>query len=186
MLALCCAGLSVVIVAELGPGLNLTGQQDQAGRVPARLAVPTLTEETFALPPLEEFSEVVERPLFSTDRRPFEPPPPKAAAEQSRKTPRAPVPPPQLSLVGVVITPQHRSALLWDEKQSTFVRAKPGMEVSGWELANVAADGVILRKGETKHSIELKVDKTSKPRYAKGSKNTDSKKSRKSRNYRKK
>jgi len=106
----------------------------------------------FAFPPLEEFSEIVERPLFNDTRRPFEPPSPETVAASP---PPPPAPPPRITLLGVVVTPETRSALLLDELRHQFIRASVGMSVSGWELSEVSPDGVTLRQGQMTRQLDL-------------------------------
>jgi hypothetical protein len=116
--------------------------------------VTSLAGKPAPFPPLQEFSEIVERPLFDGSRRPFEPPEPTA---QTAVTPRPPppTPPPRITLIGVVITPQSRSALLLDELRRELIRASVGTSVSGWELSEVSPEGVVLRQGQRTHRLDL-------------------------------
>lgn len=84
------------------------------------------------------FQAIVERPLFSQSRRPT---PPKVAVEEP-KTQAAPAPPPPplaATLIGIIISPDVKSAVvrLSSGKSVTVVE---GGSIEGWELHRVAPD----------------------------------------------
>jgi hypothetical protein len=99
------------------------------------------------LAPVTTFAAIAQRPLFLPSRRPEpEAPPPIAAA----KPPAQPATPPALSatLVGVLVSPAGRSALLRlaDGKTATVPE---GGTVAGWTLKQVSPDHVLFVSGST-------------------------------------
>lgn len=100
----------------------------------------------FALPPLDAYSEIVERPLFISSRRPPEEP---EVVEQKQ--------PGEVSftLLGVAVTPERNLALLQIDGAGKVARMEVGEEVNGWQLEAVHADGIVLRKNETIKNVPL-------------------------------
>lgn len=93
---------------------------------------------------LAGFPETLARPLFNPERRPPEPEKPArpekpAPAVDSR---------PQVQLVGVVITPESREALLRWRGQSKLLRIAQHEAVEGWELTRVDDQRITLKKND--------------------------------------
>jgi hypothetical protein len=103
--------------------------------------------------PLEDFSEIVRRPLFIAGRRPPEAPA-EAAVETAAMEPAEQAPPPDFRLLGVALGSGSRQALLQPAGQpGQWI--KVGGEVGGWVLKSVSADGVVLNSGERTHEVRL-------------------------------
>ena len=110
------------------------------------------------VPELALLTETVDRPLFSPDRRPPEPP---AGAEQ---VPEAAVaastsPAPTLTLSAVIIEPGSRLALLKAASSVTLVRKREGESLEGWTVTEIRPDGVTLTRGENRHELVLRTFK---------------------------
>jgi hypothetical protein len=145
--------LAGLILLELRVGPPTIGSAAPAPP-PVIADVTSLGATLFPVRPLDEFWEIVERPLFDETRRPYEPP--EQATQGVATPPPAPAtPPPRVVLLGMVITPDSRSALLWDELKRESIRASVGTSVSGWELTEITLEGVTLRQGTSTHKIEL-------------------------------
>lgn len=120
--------------------------------------------EPFQLPPLEQYGEVMTRPLFIATRRPELPPeetapePPPAGPEQT------------FVLLGVMMTPETTMVLLRPEAPNArTARIKPGETIGEWRLETVSADRVVLRKGEATQELPLARPRTPPgPRAARG------------------
>jgi hypothetical protein len=94
--------------------------------------VPKMPSRTLA----SNFEAIVERPLFSQTRKPAPPKPPPAAAEIKQEPP----PPPLAgTLLGIVISPSVRSAVVRLTGGKTVTVAE-GEFVDGWELKRVMPD----------------------------------------------
>lgn len=107
--------------------------------------------EQFMPPPLDNYSEMVERPLFWASRRP-----PAAAAESAPETvaENEPVSPPQgYRLTGVVISEGQPLALL--SKGQDVLRLREGEALDGWEIAEITPREIILRNDEHRLAWEL-------------------------------
>jgi len=109
--------------------------------------------EQFTIGGIEQYRETVERPLFSSTRRP--PPPPKPA-------PPAPVvveePEPEdernYTLMGVMLTPEATMALLKDD-MGNISRLRIGEKIDDWKLEQVNPDNVVLRQGARVRDLPL-------------------------------
>lgn len=122
---------------------------DAAKRPPELPAV--VPVQPFQLPPLDEYGEVVARPLFIATRRP-EPPVPEEAPPESP----APAPEKGPMLLGVVIAPDLKAALLRpEEPNAKTARVKLGEMVGEWRLEAVFPNRVVVRKGGVTQELAL-------------------------------
>ena len=96
----------------------------------------------FALPPLEEFNAVVERPLFTPDRRPPQNAPaaeaPAANVDQGGSEQ-------QVVLVGTAMDQGNRTvAILNDVSQGIQFRVRVGDQVGGWTIKAIKPRTIVL------------------------------------------
>ncbi len=114
---------------------------------PAAAVEPLPPEPSFSMPPIEDFAESVERPIFLATRRPRAGPAPE----------EAPPAPTALSFVleGVVITSARRWALLRPEGGGDIIRLAEGDQVGGWQVIAIHPDKVSLRRDEVETGLEL-------------------------------
>lgn len=118
----------------------------------AKRAGPTLsvvTQESPVMAPVQEFSEIDERPLFSPLRKP-----PKEAAPANVAL-QAPPPVLDLGLVGIVIGPNDRFAILKVSTSPGIHDVRIGEEIGGWKLVKLDADRMVLRAGERDLEMRL-------------------------------
>lgn len=127
---------------------------------PAAEATPA-SLEPYALPPLERFAAVVERPLFSPTRR--MPPIPEPSAEPQTE-PVAEAPPeigpsgpaePDLRFFGTVSQAGQAAALVTFPATNAVARLKPGDHVDEWEVLDVARNRLVLGAGEERRTFEI-------------------------------
>jgi hypothetical protein len=109
---------------------------------------PLPPEPSFAIGPLEHFSEIVERPIFSQGRRLPEVAPATVADPEVASL--------DFVLEGVVITPGQRLALFRPETGGQPVRVPEGGKVRGWAVVAVQPYSVTIRRGEEEATLELK------------------------------
>lgn len=139
-----CIALASVIYLELnreppvGDGVTVANPSSAAEDAPPPPAA-------FSLPPLAAYSVIVERPLFSTQRRP---------PVKEEETPEA-IPPPRLILTGVLISGDGRLVLLRRVGSKTIIRASEGDEIEGWRIEIITADRVVLRYGDAVEEVTL-------------------------------
>jgi hypothetical protein len=142
-LAVTCCCLVVVVALEA----HAPADDSMAIAAPA-LAVSTATTAatppTFTLPPLDNFSAVAERPLFSPDRQPSAQPGPAGTGAWST-----------LTLAGVIVTPDARQALIAHGQPKSIVHLREGQSVDGWTLRSIAADRVVVANGHEQHELRL-------------------------------
>jgi len=116
----------------------------------ARSALPP--EPGFTPPPYESFAEAAERPLFAPSRRP--PADTEAAIAEAS---------PQMlefgfELVGVLISPQERLALVRQGGVPDLQRVGVGRSLNGWLVEAIEPDRVVFRAGETVRELMLRDD----------------------------
>lgn len=115
------------------------------------------TPEIPALPPaprheaarLAAYKVVVERPLFTTSRRPPAPPETRPAA------PHTPVPPPDVVVVGIVAGPSVRVALIREKKATILQHVAEGDLIDGWTIDTIQPHRVVLRQHGETHEVPI-------------------------------
>lgn len=102
---------------------------------------------------LKTLTETIERPLFSSSRRP----PTKVATPVKRRPP-----PPRkqtkrntFRLLGVVGGGLHRIALLKDQRDGRHFRVEPGDQIDGWQVDHVGPAEVVLSHLRQKVTLSL-------------------------------
>lgn len=96
-----------------------------------------------SLSPLDAYTETLERPLFSMNRRPEDANASAASAANA------------FILTGVVITPTRREALLLPQRGKDVLRGKLGDWVNGWKLETIEPERVTLRRGTRQMDLVL-------------------------------
>jgi hypothetical protein len=139
-----CSGLAGVITVELSsPSLAVpeaSSQQSAAARAKGSNDGPT----PFSLPPLQSFSSITDRPLFSQSRRPS----PQGADDSLG-------PWSSFVLAGIIISPASREALILHGKPPTIVHVQEGQDLDGWLITSILPDRVVVRGGTTEHELRL-------------------------------
>ena len=116
--------------------------------------------------PLSALTATRERPLFSASRRPpalavqtAAPPPPQDPA------PAAPAPQegPALKLIGTIVSPATRIAVVRDSATQAVTRLRVGEGTSGWRVKTVNLRSIVVEKGEQSAILGLP-----EPRVASG------------------
>lgn len=120
-------------------------------------------EIQYVAPDISEFDEVINRPLFFADRKPYvyvAPEKPIKPSRQKKKT--IPKKTEQYSLNAVIITPERQLAIIQSGRGKTLQRLSLGEEIEGWTLETIEPRSVLLKKGNETKSLELEI-KISKP-----------------------
>jgi hypothetical protein len=138
-----CTLLAIVLTLELLPGRKAadSARASQPGKKPA---VNLSRHDDFILPPLQQFREIVDRPLFVQTRRP-------AAVDKSASAvagqPDASLN--QISLSAVIVSSTQRIALFRNTQDKKTIRVEEGKPLQGWLLKEVLAESVTLaREGQ--------------------------------------
>ncbi len=141
--------LSLLMVAEW---LYLRHQRQQsvatASTGPAPPPESELVPDRFSLPPLSQYPQTVERPLFMETRRPN--PPVSATATPKLEA----APPVNFKLMGVLATPEGKMVLIADAK-GKYRRLKTKDAYEGWEIADIQSDRVVLEQAGFTEDLKL-------------------------------
>jgi general secretion pathway protein N len=113
--------------------------------------------EEIALFPLDNYEEIVTRPLFRPSRRP--PDPEEAEAKSQQEISKAQ----QLqihikdlfALNGVVVTDKKAVALLQDIKNNKSLRVSEGEKLEGWQIKQISPDSVLFSNNGRSEALEL-------------------------------
>jgi len=98
----------------------------------------------FTLPPLASFAEVIERPLFSSSRRPM--------ASETRQHIDRPL---SASLAGIVISASSSSIIVAQGDPPLLTRLKQGDELDGWSVGSIEPNRVLFRRGSEEQQLKL-------------------------------
>ena len=124
---------------------------------PTETGVVNAPTKVTPLPPLQSFSEITARPLFSATRRPPVPQkiqrskPVIASAPASQKAKTG-----QYTLIGVIIDEKTKAALLRKGRKGEPTQVKIGQNLDGWTVEDIVAGSVKLRQGEVVDLVLLR------------------------------
>jgi general secretion pathway protein N len=141
LLGVLCLGLGALAASELGA--TPTTVQDQAPPAADGKTSATSAPVAFALPPVQRFAVVTERPLFSPDRKPPQHADDTAGAWSS------------FVLAGIIITSASREALVLHGKPQTIAHIQEGQALEGWTVTSIDPDRVVIRDGLSEHELKL-------------------------------
>ncbi len=117
------------------------------GETPPLAALPA--QPSYAMAPVEDFSTILERPLFSPTRRP----PAEGAVAAVASEPEL-----QVTLVGVIISSEEQIAIVRLNDASRFARLSVGDSFQGWILDSIEPSRITFRRGDLEEHIELTYD----------------------------
>lgn len=104
------------------------------------------------MPEMARYSEITERPLFYPERRPPKEPEPIKTPELP---PEPEQPPKELTLIGVLVTPQVTTAMVKIEDEPKTGLLKVGDAIDSWQLAEINPSSILLKKDNETREIEL-------------------------------
>lgn len=138
--------------------LILLGVWRNAPQVHAVESAPDVPVQPLQLPAtplrnlsLAQYRELLERPLFWSERQALQ----TAAVEVA-----APNQPLAFVLNGVVTSPQSSYALLGKAGGNEVIKAQPGDVVEGWEIESMTKDSVTLHRSGERQRIVLEEERT--------------------------
>jgi general secretion pathway protein N len=131
--------LAFVMEAGFGRGYRWLAPDDNAA-----LAAAGIDREPFKLPPESAYAATDARPIFNDDRKPT----PEAPDDKAEPPP--PSVPLNISLTGIVLTPQLHMALIQDKSKNTTISLKEGMPMpgdqGGWTLTEIKKRSAIFKE----------------------------------------
>jgi general secretion pathway protein N len=141
----CTCGLLLLLALSLQVGLGrgyhwLSADDDTVAGPRAA----NIDRVPFKLPPETSFAQTDARPLFNEDRKPTPDTPVEAGP------PPAPAVPLNVSLTGVILTPQLHLAMIHDNAKNDSAAIKEGMplpgDLGGWTLTRVKERSAIFKE----------------------------------------
>lgn len=96
---------------------------------------------------LDAYDSIIERPLFAISRSVL-PEETEQVEQQEQKLP-------DLLLIGVIITPEGKSALLRNKKTNEMLSIKAGEEIKGWALSEIDHKKIVLQRDTRRIELEL-------------------------------
>ena len=122
-----------------------------ASAKPTSFAIPSSDVALeFFLPELSDLSETVDRPLFSSSRRP-----PAESEDLPQPVQQKASKPVTATLRGVIIADDNRSALLQRKKGGQLQWVAEGERMEGWQVIRIEPERVILRAARETDTLEL-------------------------------
>ncbi len=131
------------------PELSALQPADSSARQQIKLNV---MQDTFSPPSIALTDEILERPLFNKDRRPWE----DVKAETEAKSVDL-----RLQLEGIVITSDKKIALVKDLVSKEFLQLRIGEQHKGWLVHEVTPGRAVLKRGDKMVELVIKLEKNS-------------------------
>ncbi len=152
ILALLSAVFVVVLAVELLWDYRLANdtEPEVAGTDSGSLS---MGAEPVPPPELTDYDEIINRPLFSAERRPYEPEQVKAASREPPRQDRQTLD--VFSLSGVAIAGDTRLALIRSARDPKLQRLVEGEALNGWRLTEIHADSITFYKDTQTCTLDL-------------------------------
>jgi hypothetical protein len=146
------AGLCVAVVFQLNNEISITVPVTAAPADPKTIEMGYSNVDSLVPPDFALLDMIVDRPLFTVSRRPFESPidtvpnvTPVVAKTMSFK------------LLGTMVAGDARLALL-SHPEKGMLRLRQGQEVDGWRIEDVRGHDVMISRGD--ETVRLKLQKS--------------------------
>ena len=112
----------------------------------------TLTIQPIVMPPVTAFADLDARPAFNPARTPI-------ATSQTTNSGEAP---PDVKVVGVIIDGKNKIAMIRVPSSPLATAFRIGAAISGWQIAEIDPDRVVLTSGGTRDEIRLDANRPAK------------------------
>ncbi|MCI0400777.1 MAG: hypothetical protein L0Z68_05695 [Gammaproteobacteria bacterium] len=151
-----CIGLGYLLWEELDADYsNSKNTEGSQGEIRIE-QMPDLGIDTM-LPSISYFAEIVQRPLFFEDRKPYVFVESKENVNKSNEKLTTTRQPSQFHLSAVIITSGERIAIIQDGKNEKPQKIQLGDTVGGWTLTDVRPRSVKLMRGDEVRNLELDI-----------------------------
>jgi hypothetical protein len=165
LLVVVCVVLVIVLLDEVNRDYSTISDTANASLASQSLTILGIeANDSFA--GIDAYEEIIHRPLFNDDRKPYVYVEPAVQAKPPVKTKERPAPlskpQQQLSLTAVVITPETSLAILQAGNTKTLQRVRLGETIDGWTLAEIQEQAIVLKQGEQVQTLELEIKGSSK------------------------
>jgi hypothetical protein len=111
----------------------------------------------YAPPPQASFAEIDARPLFNPLRIPVE------ASAVPGTASSAQLPPPEVTLIGVILDGSNRLALVKAPGAPFATSVAVGGTVAGWEVSEIGPDKAVLHAGTREYQLRLDDKRQAQP-----------------------
>lgn len=108
-----------------------------------------------ALGSIDVYESIIQRPLFVMTR--------SNVVEETRQVEQTNGKPPPLLLIGVVITPETKTALLSNTQSKEVITLKSEELFKGWKLSEIEHNRVVFVKDARIHELLLEAQDSQKP-----------------------
>ena len=110
----------------------------------------TPVSQVNSLADINRYDEVIQRPLFNSERQPEE-----EVKEEKQTQQQAPARNPDLKLAGIVLSDEGQVALIKSRKDPKLRRILLNETIDGWKLIELKAHSVKLESGSQQITLEL-------------------------------
>ena len=153
-----CLVFVLIIIIDMNSNYKITIVEGSVSQAPEGKGQATSAAALVSVKPLNEYDQIVERPLFMQDRRPYaEEQVVDATQRNSRNKPVTGSAQDEYMLTAVIITSNKRIALLRSNKNNKLQKLNQGDELDGWTLTDVQPAQVSLTKGPLIRQLELMI-----------------------------
>lgn len=153
--------LAGVVAFEISDDVHLAPTVTAAPIERMAADVVELNPATVIVPSPDALDDIVDRPLFSVSRRPFEP-----MIDQQPLTAAAPDIDVPLQLVGTMLAEASDMVLLKHPTRG-LLRLREGQTVDGWKVGEIDQNAVELWRGEEVEWLRLRMDSPTLKRQGK-------------------
>ncbi|MBL1140411.1 MAG: hypothetical protein HND53_00075 [Proteobacteria bacterium] len=122
---------------------------------------PSISELQLESPVISDYNEMIERPLFFEDRKPYVFVEPEIKAPPTKMKATAPKKNEQYSLSAVMIKSDKKLAIIQSGRDKKLQRLSLGESIDDWVLETIEPRSVLLKKGNETKSLELEIKTTS-------------------------
>jgi len=140
--------LALIVAAELLYPAR-PAETEVPTSVDSTVLLPDFGETDFSAPRFEDLANMLDRPIFFSDRKLPEPPAVAAAVA-------APLAPLRLKLEGIAMTGESSIAVVRDLNSNQLLQLEEGMTHDGWTLDAVSSNSATFSRGA--QTTELKLD----------------------------
>lgn len=151
-----CVMLIVILWFEMNFTQSINQEVDQSARDTVLKNKYSNNQES-NIPELEDYDEIIQRPLFNETRKPFVASKTEKKSAKPKQNNRTIKTQGQLSLSAVVITSDMQIAIFQIGRKKALQRIVLGELINGWTLEKVSSHSVQLKKGKEIKNLELEI-----------------------------
>ena len=112
----------------------------------------SLTDNKKEFPLIDTYQDIIDRPLFMDNRKPY-----ISLTPETKKSNIREIKSQQLSLSAVVITSNKSIAIFQYANSKTVQHVALGETIDGWTLTEIHEQQVVLNKGDDTKTLELEI-----------------------------